>query len=561
MRQAFDGLITARNGSYVLPVIHRDGHRLWVNAAFNQVQDPDTGRRAAVGTFHDVTAQHHAIQRETAMAALSLRLAEATSLPEALSSALTELAMLWRVPSVIATLFADAGGVRLTATEPGLTWDDLPAEYRTVLTGLRQQPLLTPSAHKDDGGAVVLEHPEGRLVLWVGPGQRRRFTDQDQVLLSLLASRLAQGLTRAHQIDQQRETAISLQRAILGPSQLPAGFAVRYEPATRPLEVGGDWYDTVQLSDNRIGIVVGDCVGRGLAAATVMGQLRSACRALLLQDTGPAQTLMALDRFAAAIPGAMCTTVFCGVLDPGSGDLTYSSAGHPPGILAHPDGTTHYLEGGRSLPLAVRGGVQRPEARHTMPPRSTLMLYTDGLVERRRHSLVDGIHRAGSVVQEGRATPVDELAGGVMTALAPEGGYDDDVALLLYRHPAPLEVLFPAESSQLAPVRKALRNWLAQCGLPAQTVQNVLVAAGEACANAIEHGHRHAPGSRIRLRATATVDDLTLTVADTGRWKVPQPEVNTHRGRGITLMRALMQRVTITPGEAGTTVDMHTRIA
>jgi len=561
VRQAFDGLITARNGSYVLPVIHRDGHRLWVNAAFNQVQDPDTGRRAAVGTFHDVTAQHHAIQRETAMAALSLRLAEATSLPEALSSALTELATLWRVPSVIATLFADAGGVRLTATEPGLTWDDLPAEYRTVLTGLRQQPLLTPSAHKDDGGAVVLEHPEGRLVLWVGPGQRRRFTDQDQVLLSLLASRLAQGLTRAHQIDQQRETAISLQRAILGPSQLPAGFAVRYEPATRPLEVGGDWYDTVQLSDNRIGIVVGDCVGRGLAAATVMGQLRSACRALLLQDTGPAQTLMALDRFAAAIPGAMCTTVFCGVLDPGSGDLTYSSAGHPPGILAHPDGTTHYLEGGRSLPLAVRGGVQRPEARHTMPPRSTLMLYTDGLVERRRHSLVDGIHRAGSVVQEGRATPVDELAGGVMTALAPEGGYDDDVALLLYRHPAPLEVSFPAESSQLAPVRKALRNWLAQCGLPAQTVQNVLVAAGEACANAIEHGHRHAPGSRIRLRATATVDDLTLTVADTGRWKVPQPEVNTHRGRGITLMRALMQRVTITPGEAGTTVDMHTRIA
>ncbi|WP_225447484.1 SpoIIE family protein phosphatase [Streptacidiphilus sp. PB12-B1b] len=559
--RAFAELLTARSGSYVLPVVHRDGRHVWVSATFNQVQDPDTSRRLAVGTFRDVTAERYAIQRETAMAALSLRLAEATSLPEALAAALTELQAIWRVQSVVAALFTDAGGVRLTATEPGLGWDDLSAERRAVLTGLHRQPLLTPSVHHGDGGAIVLEHPEGQLVVWVGPGERLPFADQDQVLLSLLAGRLAQGLTRAHQIDQQRETAIALQRAILGPSHLPVGFAVRYEPAARPLEVGGDWYDTVELPDSRIGIVVGDCVGRGLEAATVMGQLRSACRALLLQDTGPAQTLMALDRFAAGIPGALCTTVFCGILDPATGALTYSSAGHPPGILAHADGTTHLLEDGRSTPLAVRVGARRPEAQRTMPPRATLMLYTDGLVERRRRSLSDGIDRASSAVQDGRATPVDELASGVMTVLAPEGGYDDDVALLLYRHPAPLDVSFPAESSQLAPVRRALRGWLDQCGLPAQTVQNVLVAAGEACANAIEHGHRHAAGARISLRAAATVDDLTLTVADSGQWKVPQPEANAHRGRGVTLMRAMMQHVTITPGESGTTVDMHTRIA
>jgi anti-sigma regulatory factor (Ser/Thr protein kinase) len=87
------------------------------------------------------------------------------------------------------------------------------------------------------------------------------------------------------------------------------------------------------------------------------------------------------------------------------------------------------------------------------------------------------------------------------------------------------------------------------------------VAAGEACANAIEHGHRDAPGDTVRLRAEALVDDLRLTVADTGRWKTPQPDLNTHRGRGVALMRALMQQVTITSGAAGTTVDMHTRIA
>ncbi len=182
-------------------------------------------------------------------------------------------------------------------------------------------------------------------------------------------------------------------------------------------------------------------------------------------------------------------------------------------------------------------------------------------MERRRRPLSEGIEQASSAVQDGRAIPVDELATGVMAGLAPDGGYDDDVALLLYRHPAPLDVSFPAESEQLAPVRKALRGWLDQCGLPAQTVQNVLVAAGEACANAIEHGHRDAPGAQIRLRAAATVADLRLTVVDTGHWKVPQPEANAHRGRGVALMNALMQQVTITPGSAGTTVDMHTRIA
>lgn len=164
-------------------------------------------------------------------------------------------------------------------------------------------------------------------------------------------------------------------------------------------------------------------------------------------------------------------------------------------------------------------------------------------------------------MQKGRNVPVDDLATEVMARLAPAGGYDDDVALLLYRHPAPLEMSFPAESSQLAPVRKALRSWLAQCELSPTTVQNVLVAAGEACANAIEHGHRHAPGQGVRLRAEALVDNLRLTVADSGRWKVPQPELNAHRGRGVALMRAMMQQVTITPGPSGTTVDMQMRIA
>ena len=153
--------------------------------------------------------------------------------------------------------------------------------------------------------------------IWIDLGPGRALGAEDRTLLSLVCGYLGQALYHAYQTDQQRETALALQRAILGPSRLPAGFAVRYEPATRPLEVGGDWYDIVELPDGRIGIMVGDCVGHDLGAATVMGQLRSACRALLLQDASASQALTAMDRFASFVPGAECATVFCG--DPGSG--------------------------------------------------------------------------------------------------------------------------------------------------------------------------------------------------------------------------------------------------
>ncbi|MYT82446.1 PAS domain S-box-containing protein [Streptomyces sp. MnatMP-M77] len=557
---AFAGLLDQSQGSHTIPVTHRDGRRLWISATFNPAQDPDSGRTVTVGTFRDATADHYAIQRDGALASLSTSLAQAEDLAEALSTALGELKEVWQASSVLAAVFDRGDTPTLNTTDPSLTWQHLSANRRQTLTALRGRTLLTPTVDST-GAGITLEHPDGPMALWIDLGHDRPFTSEDELLLSLLAGHLAQGLTRAHQIDQQREIALVLQRAILGPSQLPEGFAVRYEPATRPLEVGGDWYDTVSLPDGRIGIVVGDCVGRGLGAATVMGQLSSACRALLLQNGSPARALMALDHFAAGVPGALCTTVFCGVLDPKTGHLTYSSAGHPPGILAHPDGTTSLLDGGRYVPLAVRPGAARPEAECNVPARATLLLYTDGLVERRRRPLTTGIDQAGEAVQAGRESAVDDLATQVMERLAPAGGYDDDVALLLYRHPAPLEVTFPAESQQLAPVRKALRTWLGQCDLPPHTVQNVLVAAGEACANAIEHGHRHSPGETIRLRAEALVDDLYLSVIDSGNWKPPQPELNTHRGRGVTLMRALMQQVTITPSPDGTTVGMHTRIA
>ena len=124
-------------------------------------------------------------------------------------------------------------------------------------------------------------------MVWIELSEQRPFTARDHTLLTVLAGRLGQGLQRVYQLDEQRETAVALQHAMLGPVNLPEGFAVRYRPASRPLQVGGDWYDVVDLDDGRFALIVGDCVGHGLSAATVMGQLRSACRALLPRAVRP----------------------------------------------------------------------------------------------------------------------------------------------------------------------------------------------------------------------------------------------------------------------------------
>ena len=168
--------------------------------------------------------------------------------------------------------------------------------------------------------------------------------------------------------------------------------------------------------------------------------------------------------------------------------------------------------------------------------------------------------RAAALVRDGRASTLDDVANQIMSGLAPTGGYQDDVVLLLYRHPAPLELTFPAHVSNLGPARTALRNWLKRARIdPDQTI-DVLVAAGEAVANAIEHGHRHRPEGMISLDATALVDQVQLTITDTGSWKPPQSAADQHRGRGIALMRALMHDVTINPDTAGTIVHLSARI-
>ena len=254
----------------------------------------------------------------------------------------------------------------MCAGEPA-EWADLPPRQRQTIESLRDADLLATIAEEAGAAGIALQHPQGVLVVWIELSEQRPFTPEDHTLLTVLAGRLGQGLHRVYQFDEQRETALALQHAMLGPSTLPDGFAVRYHPASRPLQVGGDWYDVVDLDDGRVALIVGDCVGHGLTAATVMGQLRSACRALLLEQPSPGAALAALDRFAARLPGARCTTAFCAVLTLATGELVYSSAGHPPPIMVHADGTTRCWRADTGFPWRCGRDDSRPEARITMP--------------------------------------------------------------------------------------------------------------------------------------------------------------------------------------------------
>jgi PAS domain S-box-containing protein len=229
------------------------------------------------------------------------------------------------------------------------------------------------------------------------------------------------------------DAAHTLQRSILGPVEqdLPSGVAAHYQPGVRPLEVGGDWYDVINLPAGRLGLIVGDCVGRGIGAAAVMGQLRSVSHSLMLQGKTPREVLDDLDLFAQRIPGARCTTVFCALVDPAAGTARYSSAGHPPAVLVHRSRPGRFLDEALSIPLAIPGADRR-EASARLTRGSTLALYTDGLVERRGVPVQEGLDRLLEVIEADRERPIDSLISIVIEKMQAAGS-EDDVAVLLYR--------------------------------------------------------------------------------------------------------------------------------
>lgn len=394
-------------------------------------------------------------------------------------------------------------------------------------------------------------------VLWLEHVAGHPPTAEDRSLLYAISGHLSSAIAHVRQFETAREASLTLQRAMLPTNPLPPGFAVRYEPAVAPFEVGGDWYDVLALDDHRIGIVVGDCVGRGLPAAAAMGQLRSSARALLLTGAEPAQLLEGLDAAAELIAGAFFATVFLGLLDTDSRTLRYSSAGHMPAIVAAPSVPPIFLDAGSSVPLAVRRKRARPQADHVLAPESTLMLFTDGLVERRDRPLDVGFSRAAEVLDETLGAPAEAVADAVLRDLAPSQGYHDDVAIVVYRcSPKPLRIEAAATVERLGEVRKQLAPWMRAAGASDELAADILIAVNEACTNSIEHGYRSVQAGTMRVDAQVRDDGIEVRVADSGSWKLPDDDTRL-RGRGIPLMSAVSQRIHFERTPTGTTVEMR----
>jgi len=240
-------------------------------------------------------------------------------------------------------------------------------------------------------------------------------------------------LRQAHA--REREVALALQEALLPPPR-PVGHlsaAVRYRPAVGALNVCGDWYDLVDVPGDQVVVTVGDVVGHGLSAACVMGQMRSALSAACLTATGPAQALDVLDLYARCVDGAESTTAVTACIDRDARTLTYSSAGHPPPALLRADGTVLFLDRATDPPLGARPEhLARPQAGVCFERGDTLVLYTDGLVERRGEDIDAGLGRLAAQLARHRGAGPETLADALL-GLLPADGATDDTALVALR--------------------------------------------------------------------------------------------------------------------------------
>ncbi|MGD0558055.1 MAG: SpoIIE family protein phosphatase [Streptosporangiaceae bacterium] len=568
--QAYDEYKRSGGGRYTIPVRHHDGHTIWLACSSASLPSPDGRGRLFVGTARDVTAERLASQREATLAGFAAALAAAGEISEMLTTAAREIAAAVHASQVTTALWSSEDNPAITGWPRLAPGQGVSSAVTEALDVVRYQPAASVAVLPGDGDASLLSAPldgTGSSAIAAEFPAGRPVSAEVRELFLVLTSHLAQVLAKARDYEQTRAVALTLQHAILAPTELPHGFAARYTPAVPPLEVGGDWYDVIPLPGHRIGVVAGDCVGRGLPAAAVMGQLRSASQAVLLRAPGPAEALTDLDTFASRIPGAECTSVFCAILDPAAGTVTYSCAGHPPPILVAAGEDYRLLDQARSLPLAMMPvDWQRSQATATLPPGATLMLYTDGLIERRNQPLDKGIDAAAVTVAEHAEDHPDDVADHVMSAMTPATGYEDDVAVLIYRHPpAPLTVQLPADDpSCLALLRARLRHWLSAAGIGGRENTDIMIAVGEAAGNAVEHatagrGDDAAP-VLITLTAHVAHSMVQLTVVDTGSWRSPpadrEPPAPGTRGHGIIFMHALMDDVLIDPSAHGTTVTL-----
>ncbi len=411
---------------------------------------------------------------------------------------------------------------------------------------------------------VILTATDGAGVFEGEPLLRKMFVLQAfNASVALTSFVFAAAVTeRRHILEAlyQREHRIAetLQRSLLPevPSLPGIDLAARYLPSRDESEVAGDWYDVIPLAEDKLGLVVGDVVGHGLAAAAAMAQLRIGLRTYALAHRGPAATVSELNRMAAELyPGTMATLLYA-EYDPGRAELRIANAGHPPPLLISAN-EARYLEAAQAPPIGVSAELECEETVHTIPYDSTLIMFTDGLVERRGRDIDEGLETLRRV-SASNGVALEKLCDRITTGLCVEGA-GDDVAFLAMRPTSlageNLSIQRPATAAAVVDVRRILQRWLRANRATDDETFDLLVACSEAQTNAVKHAYRGPDGF---VEVEASIDAarvVTLVVRDQGTWRDPAQSSEVG-GRGLPIIRALTD-VEVRYGEQGTEVRMH----
>ncbi|MEV7959416.1 SpoIIE family protein phosphatase [Streptomyces sp. NPDC088141] len=346
---------------------------------------------------------------------------------------------------------------------------------------------------------------------------------------------------------RHRETAVTLQRSLL-PQELEQPddlrIAATYQPGGTDAAVGGDWYDVITLGAGRTALVIGDVMGRGVRAAAVMGQLRTAVRAYARLDLPPHEVLQLLDGLAAEIDASQIATCAYAVHDPNEGRLVYASAGHLPILVCHEDGTVHRAEDPTGPPLGT-GGWIHTSGTIALPPGSTAVLYTDGLVERRSEDIDEGVAALERALSGAKGSP-QVVCDRLIRSLGVTAEHDDDVAVLVVQHPARTganaELFHNASLDLLGGIEAAPRARAFATGVltswrfPVELCDLGVLAAGELVANSLKHG---TPPMRLGLRRTDRRLIIEVTDADDHLPRLRRADPADEAGRGISIVATI----------------------
>ena len=372
-----------------------------------------------------------------------------------------------------------------------------------------------------------------------------------------------------------RDSATVMQQALLAGSVpvLPAAdIAAEYLVAAEDTAAGGDWFDAVPLGD-RLVLVVGDVFGHGVAAAAVMSQLRTAVRMQISAGHNIVEALAAVDRFHEHVPGSNSATLCVGSLDFVTGEFQYCTAGHPPPLVVSAEASARYLEPSGAGPLG--SGTGFPVRTEMLNIGDTVLLYTDGLIERPGRPLVASTAEFASLAARiaGGASgfvidtplrPVDRLCSETLELLLRSTGYSDDVTMLAAqrRTPTPpLRMTVNATIHAARTVRAGLREWLTDAGADPEDISDVVHAISEFVENAVEHGYDTDVADGVVVEAELGGDgNLRASVVDQGHWK-DHRQGEQGRGRGLAMAEALVSHAHIAYGPEGTTASLQHRLS